>query len=86
MVHARHPLGVGIVHAHNPAIGGKPEIALDRVGSLLPGKPEGGERVLRGVVRRTAVGRDQLAGGLPWEQEREGRRHEKPCHGGAPQS
>ena len=47
--------GVAIMDANDLPVFGKMEIALDGVGSLLPGKLEGGEGVLRGVGRGSAA-------------------------------
>ena len=80
MIHARHPLRVGVVHTDDLAVAREAKVALDRIGCLLPGQPEGSQRVFRGVVRRAAVGRDQLAGGRLGEEERERGRQEEPCH------
>ena len=40
-------------------VAGEIEVALDRVGALVPGQLEGGDRVFRRVVGRAAVGDDE---------------------------
>ena len=58
---ARHPLGIAVVDADDPAICSEVEVGLDRVGLLLPRLPKCGQRILRGGMRRAAVGGDELA-------------------------
>jgi hypothetical protein len=43
------------VQADNPAVAAHPEISLDPVGTLLPGKTEGGKGVFRRIARGAAM-------------------------------
>src|SRR6185369_11441826 len=51
--------GGGIMQTDYPAILCQTEIRFDAVGPLLPGQAEGGQRVLRRLVRGPAVGYQQ---------------------------
>jgi len=44
------------VEGHDLAVGGEAEVRLDGVRALLPGQAEGGESILRRIVRSAAVG------------------------------
>src|SRR6185369_6787368 len=49
------PSGCFVVHADDPAIGGKAEIGLDSISSMFPGQTEGFKRVFRGFTRSAAM-------------------------------
>jgi hypothetical protein len=50
--------GVKIVDDDQVVITGKMNVNLDGIGSLLPGKADGGECILRGVERGATMGND----------------------------
>ena len=68
-----------VVHADEVAVGGEPDVALERVGAVGERLDVGGERVLRDVGARAAVGDDLGHAGHRGTRRRDVTRRHRDC-------